>query len=128
MHTHQGSGLVVKHVFLHHFSDALGRLSAKPLSSASQSASRKWAGLPDSQSESTALNTALKDISEDVVLSFGRFTTMEKHLHRLAEGSTAKASEAINTAIQTDKPSQNSHSIQNTPLKKNDQATANDND
>ena len=38
----------------------------------------------------------LKDISEDVLLSFSRLTTMEKHLHRLAEGSTNKASEVIN--------------------------------
>ena len=60
----------------------------------------------------------LKDISEDVVLSFGRLATMEKHLHRLAEG---KASEVINTAIQTDKPSRNSLSIQTTPPKKNNQ-------
>ena len=64
----------------------------------------------------------LKDISEDVVLSFGRLATMEKHLHRLAEG---KASEVINTAIQTDKPSLNSLSIQtDKPPKKINQATA----
>ena len=79
----------------------------------------------------------LKDISEDVVLSFGRLATMEKHLHRLAEG---KASEVINTtiqtdkpslnslSIQTDKPSQKSLSIQTTPPKKNNQATATDYD
>ena len=61
------------------------------------------------------MNT-LKDISEDVVLSFGRLATMEKHLHRLAEGSNNKTSEVINTAIQT------------TPPKKNNQATATDYD
>jgi len=67
----------------------------------------------------------LKDISEDVVLSFGRLATMEKHLHRLAEG---KASEVINTSIQADKLSLNSLSIQTSPPKKNNQATATDYD
>ena len=38
----------------------LGRLAAKPLSAASKSESRKWAWFNDSQSDSTALKSALK--------------------------------------------------------------------
>ena len=88
----------------------------------------------------------LKDLSEDVIMSYGRLATMEKHLHRLAEGCTNQhvpysiinhpkapdAPKVINATIQTDKPRQNSFSIQTLPQKsikvfKNNQATATDN-